>query len=207
MPQNIIISSKMCPWLQLGWTFGLGYLPHGFFLFFFAGILLSHAPSSRDCPPSRRWRWIDTYLSWSIVQSLTPMAESAINSCMIIQWYSVIIQCNTWVLTLFYKGSFPNQKSVASFPWRIQLESAPLILTPRHSSSQAIMFGVCSCLGPQEVDNLVTQLPHFLLCCHRKIWVFPKIMGKPPKSSMLIGFSIIFTIHFGVPVFLGTPIW
>ena len=27
-----------------------------------------------------------------------------------------------------------------------------------------------------------------------------------PKSSNLIGFSIIFTIHFGVPVFLETPI-
>ena len=32
-------------------------------------------------------------------------------------------------------------------------------------------------------------------------------MGKPPKSSHLfIGFSIIFTIHFGVPLFLETPI-
>ncbi len=30
----------------------------------------------------------------------------------------------------------------------------------------------------------------------------PKIMGKPPKPSILIGFSIIFTIHFGVPLFL-----
>ena len=27
-----------------------------------------------------------------------------------------------------------------------------------------------------------------------------------PKSSNLIGFSLIFTIHFGVPVFLETPI-
>ena len=27
------------------------------------------------------------------------------------------------------------------------------------------------------------------------IWVFPKIV-VPPKSSILIGFSIIFTIHF-----------
>ena len=27
----------------------------------------------------------------------------------------------------------------------------------------------------------------------------------PPKSSVLIGFSIIFTIHFGVPLFLETP--
>ena len=28
-----------------------------------------------------------------------------------------------------------------------------------------------------------------------------------PKSSILRGFSIIFTIHFGVPLFLETPIW
>ena len=28
-----------------------------------------------------------------------------------------------------------------------------------------------------------------------------------PKLSILIGFSIIFTIHFGVPLFLETPNW
>ena len=28
-----------------------------------------------------------------------------------------------------------------------------------------------------------------------------------PKSSILIGFSIIFTIHFGVPLFLETATW
>ena len=34
--------------------------------------------------------------------------------------------------------------------------------------------------------------------------VFPKIGGKPPKSSILIGFSIIFTIHFGgLPIIFG----
>ena len=38
-------------------------------------------------------------------------------------------------------------------------------------------------------------------------WVFPKIGGFPPKSSILIGFSIIFTIHFGIPLFLETPNW
>ena len=37
--------------------------------------------------------------------------------------------------------------------------------------------------------------------------MFPKIGGFPPKSSILIGFSIIFTIHFGVPLFLETPIF
>ena len=33
-----------------------------------------------------------------------------------------------------------------------------------------------------------------------------KIGVKPPKSYILTGFSIIFTIHFGVPLFLETPI-
>ena len=39
------------------------------------------------------------------------------------------------------------------------------------------------------------------------IWVFPKMMGKHPKSSILIGFSIIFTIHFGgfPPIFGNIP--
>ena len=36
-------------------------------------------------------------------------------------------------------------------------------------------------------------------------WVFPKMVGFSPKSSILIGFSIIFTIHFGVSLFLETP--
>ena len=31
--------------------------------------------------------------------------------------------------------------------------------------------------------------------------------GKTPKSSILIRFSIIFTIHFGVPLFLETSTW
>ena len=39
------------------------------------------------------------------------------------------------------------------------------------------------------------------------IWVFPKIGVFPPKSSILIGFSIIFTIHFGIPLFLETSIY
>ena len=37
---------------------------------------------------------------------------------------------------------------------------------------------------------------------------FPKIVGFPPKSSILIGFSIIFTIPFGgkIPLFSETPV-
>ena len=33
------------------------------------------------------------------------------------------------------------------------------------------------------------------------------MVGFPPKSSILIGFSNIFTIHFGVPLFLETPLY
>ena len=41
------------------------------------------------------------------------------------------------------------------------------------------------------------------------IWVFPKMVGFPPKSSIWkIGFSMIFTIHFGGPALcLETPIF
>ena len=40
------------------------------------------------------------------------------------------------------------------------------------------------------------------------IWVFPKIGVGPPNHPTLIGFSIIFTIHFGgfPPIFGLTPI-
>ena len=40
------------------------------------------------------------------------------------------------------------------------------------------------------------------------IWVFPKIGGFPPKGSISIGFSIIFTIHFWgpIPIFGNTPL-
>ena len=37
--------------------------------------------------------------------------------------------------------------------------------------------------------------------------MFPKIGVKPTQIiHLFIGFSIIFTIHFGVPLFLETPI-
>ena len=38
-----------------------------------------------------------------------------------------------------------------------------------------------------------------------KKWVFPKIGKTPQIIHLFIGFSIMFTIHFGVPVFLETP--
>ena len=39
------------------------------------------------------------------------------------------------------------------------------------------------------------------------IWMFPRIVVQvPPNHPILIGFSIIFTIHFGIPLFLETPI-
>ena len=40
--------------------------------------------------------------------------------------------------------------------------------------------------------------------CHANVGVSEN-RGGPPKSSISIGFSIIFTIHFGVPLFLETP--
>ena len=44
-------------------------------------------------------------------------------------------------------------------------------------------------------------LSKYITGCFRKWGVFP------PKSWIFIGFSMIFTIHFGVPLFLETPWW
>ena len=53
--------------------------------------------------------------------------------------------------------------------------------------------------GNPEIPNLLEGVPQW-----NHIWVFPKI-GVPPNHPILIGFSIIFTIHFGVPRFLERP--
>ena len=39
--------------------------------------------------------------------------------------------------------------------------------------------------------------------CLKTEGCFQKIVGFPPKSSILIGISIIFTIHFGVSLIFG----
>ena len=41
------------------------------------------------------------------------------------------------------------------------------------------------------------------------IWMFPKIVGFPPNHPILIGFSMIFTIHFGgnTPIFGNTHLF
>ena len=49
--------------------------------------------------------------------------------------------------------------------------------------------------------------PKFEKNAPEKNGVFPKMVGFPPKSSIFIGISIIFTIHFGVPLFLETSKW
>ena len=41
----------------------------------------------------------------------------------------------------------------------------------------------------------------------RCIWMFPKIVGFPPKSSILIGFSIINHPFWGIPIFGNTYIY
>ncbi len=55
----------------------------------------------------------------------------------------------------------------------------------------------------------VTRKYMHIICCILVHYVqlgVSKNSGTP-KSSILIGFSIIFTIHFGVPLFLETPSW
>ena len=47
-----------------------------------------------------------------------------------------------------------------------------------------------------EMGGIVVNLFH-----SNFMWVFPKIVGFPPKSSILIGFSIINHAFWGTPIF------
>ncbi len=74
------------------------------------------------------------------------------------------------------------------------------VLSPTCFGNQQLVCNNCS-------SNIIIQSytnPSFQWYKQKYTWVFPKI-GCFPKSSMLIGFSIIFTIHFGVPLFLEIP--
>ena len=88
-----------------------------------------------------------------------------------------------------------------------------------HHLSPPINLGVPAhdCTGWTGSEGMKTckyysVLPVVLTCFNHSpeawrcitTWVFPNIM-VPPKSSIWIGFSIIFTIHFGVPLFSETP--
>ena len=62
--------------------------------------------------------------------------------------------------------------------------------------------------NPGRGDNPIYDATYLkMFPWNNLIWVFPKIGVFPPKSSILIGFSTIFTIHFGgPPLFLETSI-
>ena len=52
------------------------------------------------------------------------------------------------------------------------------------------------------VDSVTTF--HGTICM---MWMFPKIVGFPPKSSILIGFSIINHPFWGTPIFGNTHVF
>ena len=57
--------------------------------------------------------------------------------------------------------------------------------------------GVPSCWGSQEAKSRFPET-------HVLDWMFPKIVGKPPKIiPCLIGFSIIHHPFWGIPLFFG----
>ena len=72
----------------------------------------------------------------------------------------------------------------------------------------AVLWSHIAWTGSHPDVRLVSNVSNAgCLPAFNKIWVFPKIgVVKPPQIiPCLVGFSIIFTIHFGVPLFLETP--
>ena len=72
----------------------------------------------------------------------------------------------------------------------------------------AVRSGQDACEVPGVRGLKVPLLATNQMCCSCHLGVEPKIVFffTPQIIPCLIGFSIIFTIHFGVPLFLETPI-
>ena len=73
-----------------------------------------------------------------------------------------------------------------------------------HESAVLHCFGACRKTKP---DSTVVAIIDSLLWMEPRKHMDVSENSGTPKSSILIGFSIIFTIHFGVPLFLETPIY
>ena len=76
------------------------------------------------------------------------------------------------------------------------------------------LVDIVSCEAFVMIPLVLRTAPIILSLVERKhwrkknIWVFSENSGFSPQIIHgLIGFSIVFTIHFGVPLFLETPIY
>ena len=76
-------------------------------------------------------------------------------------------------------------------------------------SNVHLVATLCSSFDGQNNIFLIIQVAHLLITIStgQFSWVDSGVSKNrgTPKSSILIGFSIIFTIHFGIPLSLETP--
>ncbi len=79
----------------------------------------------------------------------------------------------------------------ATSPWTARNMSFLKVLQKKSKSSD---MHCAPLTNLSEEYGTTIYLSMLYSCC---IWVFPKIGGKNPNHPILIGFSIIFTIHFG----------
>ena len=95
-----------------------------------------------------------------------------------------------------------DETAIESYSFRIWLEASMLPGSAGILREQICRFPA-SCKRWVVYYNISTPIGS---APYLGTWMFPKIVGFPPKSSILIGFSIMFTIHFWFfPLFLETP--
>ena len=96
------------------------------------------------------------------------------------------------------------KESNTFLPFPITLSHFPSLRPFVSSKSEAKIYGVLEMSTFQGLGRL--RLPKMLPSL-KLIWVFPKIVGFPPKSSILIGFSIINHPFWGIPISGNTHIY
>ena len=92
---------------------------------------------------------------------------------------------------------------------KVQIPKRNIFKTfPSDRTCSFIYQGTCG-QGPEPPPDFCIHTIHGscderYIFLHFTIWMFPKLV-IPPNHPVSIGFSIIFTIHFDVPLFLETP--
>ena len=106
---------------------------------------------------------------------------------------STCLKCSTWSLERFHSQF--GSAGLFKLGGQKKLKSACVLPCLWNWSRQVLLKILESPKKPFEEKEKKKK---------KKIWVFPKIVGFPPKSSILTGFSIINHPFWGTPIFGNT---
>ncbi len=135
---------------------------------------------------------IQTTISLSLSFQKKTMSQYRTGCCITYNWSCRFRKVRVLRLTWSYHHSHPA--TIA----------APTVQVMCWLEEDKELWTICV-LGSHEPSNVPKNMP--MPGIEKDMGVFPKNLAGPPKSSILIGFSIINHPFWGTPIFGNTHIW